>query len=115
MTTLVSARVPRSCARLTSGPSPFHRFSLSQLTAQTRRLRDAPEKTLHERLRALEMKMGLVLTLVSRELVCSQKGADNAHDHTLQFKASVWAVINEQPAVDESQYYEAADDTVMQH
>lgn len=36
-----------------------------QLTAETRRLSEAPDETLLKRLRTLEMKMGLVLTLVS--------------------------------------------------
>ncbi|KZT09757.1 DASH complex, subunit Dad3, partial [Laetiporus sulphureus 93-53] len=49
--------------------------NIKELIAETRRLSEAPNETLLERLRALEVKMGLVLTL---------------------FKASVWAVINEQ-------------------
>ncbi|CCM04430.1 uncharacterized protein FIBRA_06609 [Fibroporia radiculosa] len=53
--------------------------NIKELVAETRRLSEAPDKTLLRRLRALEVKMGLVLTL---------------------FKASVWAVINEQPADD---------------
>lgn len=36
----------------------------SQLITETRRLSEAPDETLLKRLRSLEMKMGLVLTLV---------------------------------------------------
>ncbi|KAI0703552.1 DASH complex subunit Dad3-domain-containing protein [Cytidiella melzeri] len=69
--------------------------NLKELTAETRRLGEAPDETLLKRLRALEMKMGLVLTL---------------------FKASVWAVINEMPVADTSYVYpdQTADETVMQ-
>ncbi|KAJ3558374.1 hypothetical protein NM688_g968 [Phlebia brevispora] len=68
--------------------------NVKDLIVETRRLSEAPDETLLKRLRALEMKMGLVLTL---------------------FKASVWAVINEQPVVDEAIYpHQTADDTIMQ-
>ncbi|EMD38194.1 hypothetical protein CERSUDRAFT_93722 [Gelatoporia subvermispora B] len=50
--------------------------NIKELIAETRRLSEAPDETLLKRLRVLEVKMGLVLTL---------------------FKASVWGVINEQP------------------
>jgi len=49
------------------------------LVAKTRQLSEEPDQTLLSQLRVLETKMGLVLTL---------------------FKASVWGVINEQPASD---------------
>ncbi|KAI0811219.1 DASH complex subunit Dad3-domain-containing protein [Irpex lacteus] len=65
--------------------------NVKELIAETRRLSEAPDATLLNRLRALEMKMGLVLTL---------------------FKASVWAVINEQPAMDASAIYPDVDQTV---
>jgi len=52
---------------------------IKDMTAQTRLLCEAPDKNLLARLRVLERKMGLVLTL---------------------FKASVWGVINEQPVTD---------------
>ncbi|KIP12359.1 hypothetical protein PHLGIDRAFT_21144 [Phlebiopsis gigantea 11061_1 CR5-6] len=69
--------------------------NVKELTAETRRLSEAPDETLLKRLRTLEMKMGLVLTLM---------------------KASVWAVINEQPLVDTTPVYpdQTADDTIMQ-
>lgn len=69
--------------------------NVKELVAETRRLSEAPDETLLKRLRTLEMKMGLVLTL---------------------FKASVWAVINEQPADDSTPVYpdQTADDTIMQ-
>ncbi|KAI0094070.1 DASH complex subunit Dad3-domain-containing protein [Irpex rosettiformis] len=71
--------------------------NMRELIAETRRLGEAPDATLLNRLRALEMKMGLVLTL---------------------FKASVWAVINEQPALDASTSYsyddQTADGTITQ-
>jgi len=57
---------------------------VKELTAQTRRLSEAPDENLLARLRVLERKMGLVLTL---------------------FKASVWGVINEQPIADPSDHY----------
>ncbi|KAF7792912.1 hypothetical protein EIP86_004014 [Pleurotus ostreatoroseus] len=68
--------------------------SVKDLIAETRRLNEAPNETLLRSLRTLEMKMGLVLTL---------------------FKASVWAVINEQPASEDALYpAQSADDTIMQ-
>ncbi|KAA1469362.1 DASH complex, subunit Dad3, partial [Dentipellis sp. KUC8613] len=48
---------------------------LKDLVAQTRRLSETPDESMLKRLRVLERKMGLVLTL---------------------FKASVWGVVNEQ-------------------
>ncbi|KAJ7132055.1 DASH complex subunit Dad3-domain-containing protein [Mycena epipterygia] len=51
--------------------------NLKQLTQKTRNLTEKPDATLLARLRVLENKMGLILTL---------------------FKASVWGVINEQNA-----------------
>ncbi|ETW86152.1 hypothetical protein HETIRDRAFT_248007, partial [Heterobasidion irregulare TC 32-1] len=48
---------------------------IKDLVAQTRRLSEAPDESMLKRLRVLERKMGLVLTL---------------------FKASVWGVVNEQ-------------------
>ncbi|KAH9945821.1 DASH complex subunit Dad3-domain-containing protein [Epithele typhae] len=53
--------------------------NIKELIAETRRVSEAPDESLLKQLRALEVKMGLVLTL---------------------FKASVWAVINEQPMAD---------------
>jgi len=55
--------------------------NIKELIAETRRLSEAPDETLLKRLRVLEVKMGLVLTL---------------------FKASVWGVINEQSAAEDS-------------
>ncbi|KAJ7355518.1 DASH complex subunit Dad3-domain-containing protein [Mycena albidolilacea] len=51
--------------------------NLKQLKQKTRNLTEQPDATLTARLRAVENKMGLILTL---------------------FKASVWGVINEQNA-----------------
>ncbi|EKM82579.1 hypothetical protein AGABI1DRAFT_33570 [Agaricus bisporus var. burnettii JB137-S8] len=51
------------------------------MTQKTRLLQEEPDKKMLTRLRVLEKKMGLVLTL---------------------FKASVWGVINEQAAPDVS-------------
>ncbi|KAF8844802.1 hypothetical protein BDN67DRAFT_962234 [Paxillus ammoniavirescens] len=56
---------------------------LKDLTTRTKELSEQPDQNLLARLRVLERKMGLVLTL---------------------FKASVWGVINEQPATDPSEY-----------
>ncbi|KAH7889539.1 DASH complex subunit Dad3-domain-containing protein [Phlebopus sp. FC_14] len=53
---------------------------IKDLTARTKDLSEQPDQHLLARLRLLERKMGLVLTL---------------------FKASVWAVINEQPPTDQ--------------
>ncbi|KAF6764031.1 DASH complex subunit Dad3-domain-containing protein [Ephemerocybe angulata] len=66
-----------------------HVKSLSQ---KTRALHEEPDKTMLARLRVLEKKMGLVLTL---------------------FKASVWGVINDQPAPEA--YYDSSNNTTIQH
>ncbi|KAF9013934.1 DASH complex subunit Dad3-domain-containing protein [Cyathus striatus] len=55
------------------------------VTQKTRLLRQEPDQRMLARLRVLEKKMGLVLTL---------------------FKASVWGVINEQPASDSPHQYD---------
>ncbi|RDX56420.1 hypothetical protein K466DRAFT_641943 [Polyporus arcularius HHB13444] len=68
--------------------------NIKELIAETRRVSEAPDEKMLKQLRALEVKMGLVLTL---------------------FKASVWAVINEQPLADMSGAYtdpSTADDTI---
>lgn len=65
-----------------------HIRSLSQ---KTRGLNEEPDKTMLARLRVLEKKMGLVLTL---------------------FKASVWGVINEQPVQED--YYQDNESTIQQ-
>ncbi|KAI0707784.1 DASH complex subunit Dad3-domain-containing protein [Earliella scabrosa] len=69
--------------------------NIKELIAETRRVSEAPDEKMLKQLRALEVKMGLVLTL---------------------FKASVWAVINEQPITDYSGAYTdtTADDTIRQ-
>ncbi|KAI6116167.1 DASH complex subunit Dad3-domain-containing protein [Pisolithus sp. B1] len=59
------------------------------LTAKTKELSEQPDQNLVARLRVLERKMGLVSIL---------------------FKASVWGVINEQPAIDIPEQY--ADETM---
>ncbi|OJT12020.1 hypothetical protein TRAPUB_11430 [Trametes pubescens] len=67
--------------------------NIKELVAESRRVSEAPDEKLLKQLRGLEVKMGLVLTL---------------------FKASVWAVINEQPMADASSGYvdTTADDTI---
>nr|VWO97933.1 Polyadenylation factor subunit 2 [Ganoderma boninense] len=69
--------------------------NIKELISETRRVSEAPDEKMLKQLRALEVKMGLVLTL---------------------FKASVWAVINEQPVADMSGGYSEsmADDTVRE-
>ncbi|KAI0807762.1 DASH complex subunit Dad3-domain-containing protein [Fomes fomentarius] len=69
--------------------------NIRELIAETRRVSEAPDEKMLKQLRALEVKMGLVLTL---------------------FKASVWAVINEQPIADMSGTYAdtTADETMRQ-
>ncbi|TFK42472.1 DASH complex subunit Dad3-domain-containing protein [Crucibulum laeve] len=63
------------------------------VTQRTRALSEQPDQRMLARLRVLEKKMGLVLTL---------------------FKASVWGVINEQPAADQPLYYnEDSNDTTI--
>ncbi|KAI5120485.1 hypothetical protein M0805_006505 [Coniferiporia weirii] len=65
------------------------------LVTKTRQLSEEPDQHLLSRLRVLETKMGLVLTL---------------------FKASVWGVINEQPASDSSSlsFDDVTTDTTIQ-
>ncbi|KAM5531734.1 hypothetical protein V8D89_014583 [Ganoderma adspersum] len=69
--------------------------NIKELISETRRVSEAPDEKMLKQLRALEVKMGLVLTL---------------------FKASVWAVINEQPMADMSGGYSesVADDTTRE-
>ncbi|KAF9469239.1 DASH complex subunit Dad3-domain-containing protein [Collybia nuda] len=63
------------------------------VTQKTRLLSEEPDQMLLARLRILEKKMGLVLTL---------------------FKASVWGVINEQPTAEPSHGYdENSSDTTI--
>ncbi|THH13730.1 hypothetical protein EW146_g6522 [Bondarzewia mesenterica] len=62
---------------------------VKDLVAQTRRLSETPDESMLKRLRVLERKMGLVLTL---------------------FKASVWGVVNEQSYADVSN---PQNDTIM--
>jgi DASH complex subunit DAD3 len=64
----------------------------------TKRLREAPDKDLLARLRVLEKKMGLVLTLVCEPSSSSLR--IYIPTKKSQFKASVWGVINEQPATE---------------
>ncbi|KAJ3474565.1 hypothetical protein NLI96_g12391 [Meripilus lineatus] len=69
--------------------------NVKELAIETRRLSETPDEILLGRLRALEMKMGLVMSLL---------------------KVSVWAVINEQPTEGDSNAYEGdvtADNTIM--
>ncbi|KAF8226786.1 hypothetical protein L208DRAFT_1393290 [Tricholoma matsutake] len=61
------------------------------VTQKTRLLSEEPDQMLLARLRVLEKKMGLVLTL---------------------FKASVWGVINEQPAAEPSHSYESSSNDI---
>ncbi|KAF9527040.1 DASH complex subunit Dad3-domain-containing protein [Crepidotus variabilis] len=67
---------------------------LRLVTQKTRSLSEEPDKDMLVKLRVLEKKMGLVLTL---------------------FKASVWGVINEQPepAMNSGNYSDPNDTTIM--
>jgi len=65
--------------------------NVKMVTQKTRLLSEEPDETLLARLRVLEKKMGLVLTL---------------------FKASVWGVINEQAIAEQSQ---DGPDTTIRH
>ncbi|KAG8217669.1 DASH complex subunit Dad3-domain-containing protein, partial [Butyriboletus roseoflavus] len=65
---------------------------IKDLTATTKQLSEQPDHNLLVRLRVLERKMSLVLTL---------------------FKASVWGLINEQTATDVSGQYVDACTTTM--
>jgi DASH complex subunit DAD3 len=64
---------------------------VKEATLMTRKLTETPDKTLLTRLRVLEKKMGLVLTL---------------------FKASVWGVINEQSV---AEHVQSGEDTTIRH
>ncbi|PPR01478.1 hypothetical protein CVT26_015101 [Gymnopilus dilepis] len=65
------------------------------VTQKTRLLNEEPDKLMLAKLRILEKKMGLVLTL---------------------FKASVWGVINEQPDSSvQNQSYSGSNDTTIRH
>jgi DASH complex subunit DAD3 len=64
--------------------------NLRMLSQKTRLLHEEPDKHMLAKLRILEKKMGLVLTL---------------------FKASVWGVINEQPESTQ-EYNDASDSTI---
>ncbi|CAA7271600.1 unnamed protein product [Cyclocybe aegerita] len=65
------------------------------VTQKTRQLNEEPDKVMLAKLRVLEKKMGLVLTL---------------------FKASVWGVINEQPDPGmHSQGYNDSNDLTIRH
>lgn len=77
-----------------------------QLVAMTRKMSEGPDQTLLAQLRVLERKMGLVLTLVRIPFAHFFRTLDSLW---LQYKASVWAVINEQPAPETSGSY--VDDT----
>jgi DASH complex subunit DAD3 len=74
------------------------------MTQKTRMLQEEPDKKMLARLRVLEKKMGLVLTLASP--VVDQCFSTLLTSNTRQFKASVWGVINEQAAPDASDSYE---------
>lgn len=65
-------------------------YHVKLMTQKTRMLQEEPDKRMLARLRVLEKKMGLVLTL---------------------FKASVWGVINEQAAPG-SYEYDNSDNTL---
>ncbi|TFK54672.1 hypothetical protein OE88DRAFT_1673790 [Heliocybe sulcata] len=68
--------------------------NIRDLIVRTRQLSEGPDQDLLERLRVLERKMGMVMTL---------------------FKVSAWGVINEQPAADEaSDSFTSEGDTTAQ-
>lgn len=89
-----------------------------QLIVETRRVSEAPDEKMLKQLRALEVKMGLVLTLVRLSTNDDEvEQSLNVCVPTIQqFKASVWAVINEQPMADMSGGYSesVADDTARE-
>ncbi|KAF9566370.1 hypothetical protein CPC08DRAFT_628511 [Agrocybe pediades] len=69
--------------------------NVRMLTQKTRAISEEPDKVMLAKLRILEKKMGLVLTL---------------------FKASVWGVINEQPETSmHSGGYSEGNDTTIRH
>ncbi|TFY69664.1 hypothetical protein EVG20_g3045 [Dentipellis fragilis] len=65
---------------------------IKDLVMQTRRLSETPDESMLKRLRVLERKMGLVLTL---------------------FKASVWGVVNEQNYDVSTARNDSADATIV--
>lgn len=77
---------------------------------------EAPDEKMLKQLRALEVKMGLVLTLVRSALHLYFEWCPTRSHPMQQFKASVWAVINEQPIADMSGTYAdtTADETMRQ-
>lgn len=77
-----------------------------QVTQKSRLLTEEPDKVMLAKLRSLENKMGLVLTLVSIHDVHSDLISSFE-----QFKASVWGVINEQPQ--SIAYSDPNDTTIM--
>ncbi|KJA27142.1 hypothetical protein HYPSUDRAFT_198428 [Hypholoma sublateritium FD-334 SS-4] len=69
--------------------------NVRMVTQKTRQLNEEPDKVMLAKLRVLEKKMGLVLTL---------------------FKASVWGVINEQPEPStHSGEYNDSNDMTIRH
>ncbi|KAF8201768.1 DASH complex subunit Dad3-domain-containing protein [Pholiota molesta] len=68
-------------------------YNVRMVTQKTRQLNEEPDKVMLAKLRILEKKMGLVLTL---------------------FKASVWGVINDQPepSVNNAGYNDSNDMTI---
>ena len=76
--------------------------TLLQLLLRTRELSEAPDEGLLGQLRALERKMGFVLTLVRvAQSSCLLTGCSSTHP---QFKASVWAAINDRKPVAEDEH-----------
>ena len=77
---------------------------------------EAPDEKMLKQLRALEVKMGLVLTLVRPTSCMCHERFPTPSRAARQFKASVWAVINEQPMADMSGAYAdtTADETMRQ-
>lgn len=66
----------------------------TKVTQKTRMLNEEPDKVMLAKLRVLEKKMGLVMTLV-RPSVIDVLVFQLTYPE--QFKASVWGVINDQP------------------
>lgn len=82
----------------------------SKVTQKTRLLHEEPDKHMLAKLRILEKKMGLVLTLVSTTRFYLTVILFFIFISS-QFKASVWGVINEQP--ESSQEYNDPNDTTI--
>ncbi|GJJ12320.1 hypothetical protein Clacol_006561 [Clathrus columnatus] len=75
---------------------------VKQLLTITRQLSNAPDETMLKKMRELERKFGFVLTLV--RVTLKSFGTWNAEEMmSFQFKASVWAAINDKQTAQEEE------------